>query len=256
MIRSVSRILPLSKTKHLFLTQVPTLYVIVVYAVVIFALWNVPGARVLINPLKLFTIGWHELCHITAAILTGGTVTRVCIDPDLGGATNVEGGIPTLILSAGYIGSTMFGGVLIMSGFDTLVAKIMSFIVGIGLLCPLVLVRDKLTILLTLCYEGLLIGFWFVDHGQALRWYTLFLGVMNVLYVVWDIADDKYFRKANDSDATQFSILYPKMGAHIWALLWIIFEVVVLTGFVLLGIACFKFDKDQMYAQAAEFLPT
>ncbi|PSR76132.1 hypothetical protein PHLCEN_2v8630, partial [Hermanssonia centrifuga] len=143
----------------------PTHDQIVVYAVVIFALWNVPGARVLINPLKLFTIGWHELCHITAAILTGGTVTRVCIDPDLGGATNVEGGIPTLILSAGYIGSTMFGGVLIMSGFDTLVAKIMSFIVGIGLLCPLVLVRDKLTILLTLCYEGLLIGFWFVDHG-------------------------------------------------------------------------------------------
>ncbi len=91
-----------------------------------------------------------------------------------------------------------------------------------------------------------------------------------------DIADDKYFRKANDSDATQFSILYPKMGAHstsdlslspspllnawfsssvncaVWALLWIIFEVVVLTGFVLLGIACFKFDKDQMYAQAGE----
>ena len=39
---------------------------IVVYAVVIFAFWNIPGARVLINPLKLFTIGWHELCHITA----------------------------------------------------------------------------------------------------------------------------------------------------------------------------------------------
>ena len=78
------------------------------------------------------------------AILTGGTVVRVCIDPDLGGATQVEGGVPTLILMAGYIGSTMFGGVLILAGFDTLVAKIMSFIIAIGLLCPLVLVRDKL----------------------------------------------------------------------------------------------------------------
>lgn len=29
-----------------------------------------------------------------------------------------------------------------------------------------------------------------------------------------DIADDKYFRKANDSDATQFSLLYPWIGAH------------------------------------------
>ena len=39
---------------------------IVVYAVVIFGVWHIPGARVVINPLKLFTIGWHELCHIIA----------------------------------------------------------------------------------------------------------------------------------------------------------------------------------------------
>ena len=38
----------------------------VVYTVVIFGMWNIPGARTLINPLKLFTIGWHELCHIIA----------------------------------------------------------------------------------------------------------------------------------------------------------------------------------------------
>ena len=73
---------------------------------------------------------------------------RVCIDPDIGGATNVAGGSPTIILASGYIGSTLFGGVLIMSGFDTLVAKIMSFVVAIGLLCPLVLVRDKLCVML------------------------------------------------------------------------------------------------------------
>ena len=36
---------------------------IVVYAVILFGLWNIPGARVIINPLKLFAIGWHEVCH-------------------------------------------------------------------------------------------------------------------------------------------------------------------------------------------------
>ena len=58
--------------------------------------------------------------------------------------TVVVGGVPWLVLSAGYIGSTFFGGVLILAGFDTLIAKIMSFVIGIGLLCPLVVVRDKL----------------------------------------------------------------------------------------------------------------
>jgi len=39
---------------------------IVAMAVIIFGFWNVPVVRNLINPLKLFTIGWHELCHISA----------------------------------------------------------------------------------------------------------------------------------------------------------------------------------------------
>ena len=66
------------------------------------------------------------------------------IDPDLGGATFVEGGHPTSILAAGYIGSTVLGGVFIMAGFDTLVSKIVSFAIGLGLVAPLTLVRNKM----------------------------------------------------------------------------------------------------------------
>jgi len=131
-----------------------------------------------------------------------------------------------------------------------------SFVLGLGLIAPLALVRNKLTILLTLLYEGLLVGFWFVDHGQALRWYCLFVGVMNVFYVVWDIADDKYFRKTNDSDATQFALMFPGVRAHVWATLWILFEIGVLIAFVLLGIVAFKRTNAEMYAEAAKFLPT
>lgn len=40
---------------------------------------------------------------------------------------------PPSILAAGYIGSTLFGGVFILAGFDTLISKIMSFIIGFGL---------------------------------------------------------------------------------------------------------------------------
>ena len=50
--------------------------------------------------------------------------------------------------------------------------------------------------------------------------------------------------------------MYPRVPAHIWATLWIIFEIAVLTGFVLLGIVAFKRTKDEMYAEAAQFLPT
>jgi hypothetical protein len=118
----------------------------------------------LINPLKLFTIGWHELCHImgvrpashcvspmpftpciaSQAVMTGGTIHKITIDPTMGGATIVEGGVPFIILCSGYIGSSLFGGLFILAGWDTLVAKVMSFVLGLGLVTPLVLVRDKL----------------------------------------------------------------------------------------------------------------
>ncbi|TFK25624.1 hypothetical protein FA15DRAFT_617404 [Coprinopsis marcescibilis] len=236
--------------------QVVVLYVIIAMAVVIFGFWNVPVVRNLINPLKLFTIGWHEMCHITAAILTGGRILKITIDPHVGGATIVEGGVPWFTLTAGYVGSTLLGGAFLLAGWNTLVAKILSFVLGVGLIIPLVLVRDKLTIVLTLGYEGMVVGFWFIDHGQALRWLCLFIGVMNILFVIWDVADDRFFHKTNDSDATQFSLLFPKIGAHVWATFWILFQLGFLAGFSLLGIFAFKLSKEEMDAQAATFLPT
>ncbi|KAK0188790.1 peptidase M50B-like-domain-containing protein [Armillaria mellea] len=236
--------------------QIVVLYVMISMAVVIFGFWNVPGIRNCINPLKLFTIGWHELCHIIIAILTGGRILRITIDPHVGGATIVEGGRPAFILAAGYIGSTLFGGLFVLAGWDILVAKIMSFVLGIGMIMPLKLVRDKFTILLTILYEALLIGFWFIDHASALRWYCLFVGIMNIFYAVWDVADDRFFHKTNDSDATQFSILFPRIQPHIWATFWIFFEALVLAGVAVLGILVFKRTSTQMYDEAAKFLPT
>lgn len=321
-------------------------------SVVIFGVWNVPGLRNLINPLKLFTIGLHEMSHIIAvralfhvmaaltslvqAVLSGGRILRITIDPHIGGATIVEGGRPGFILPAGYIGSTLFGGLFVLAGWDTLVAKVMSFVLAIGLLMPLRLVRDKLyvyvsllvqcvshflpssTILLTIFYEGLLIGFWFVDHACAfgltfpfciidlqlqvclavvlpicwhdevrfkhwypLRWLitdsilyvictcTVILGDIQIDLLVGDVADDRFFHKNNDSDTTQFEIMFPRIPQHgkseptpvtlllltffiVWATLWIMFSLIVLVGFALLGIFAFKRTTQEMYDEAGE----
>ena len=58
----------------------------------------------------------------------------------------MEGGYPSLILPAGYLGSTFFGAAFLLAGFDTLMAKVMSFIAAIGLLAPLAQVRDKMCV--------------------------------------------------------------------------------------------------------------
>jgi hypothetical protein len=33
-------------------------------------------------------------------------------------------------------------------------------------------------------------------------------------FALGDVADDRFFHKTNDSDATQFALLYPRIGAH------------------------------------------
>jgi len=236
--------------------QIPVFYVSIIFIVFIMALWHLPGARVLLNPFKLLTIGCHEMFHVFAALITGGEILSVTIDPNLGGCTRVQGGHPPTILFAGYLGSTLFGAGIMLAGFDILAAKITSFVIALVLLAPVVLVRDRLTLILTAVYETLLIGFWFIDHGSALRWYSLFVGIMNVFYALWDFIDDHYFKKTNDSDASQFALMYPKTKAHWWATGWVIFEVAMFVGFMLVGLVIFHRTQTEMYAEAATFLPT
>ncbi|KIJ55320.1 hypothetical protein M422DRAFT_23924 [Sphaerobolus stellatus SS14] len=236
--------------------QVIVIYVVLVYVTLVFAVWSVPIIRLVITPIKLFTIGWHELCHALAGIFTGGSVLRITIDPNLGGATLVTGGHKPTILCAGYIGSSLLGGVFILAGYDTLVAKICSFFIGVGLISPLGLVRDKLTILSIFIYEAILIGFWFADHASALRWYCLFIGVINSLYAIWDVTDEKFFKKRNDADTTQFALLFPRISSHVWALVWISFQIAVLIAFLFIGIAAFRKTPDELRAEADKFLPT
>jgi hypothetical protein len=51
-----------------------------------------------------------------------------------GGRNTVQDGHPPSILCAGYVGSTLMGGLFILGGFDSLAAKLLSFVVGVGFL--------------------------------------------------------------------------------------------------------------------------
>ena len=89
--------------------------------------------------MQLLTVGIHELCHLIVGLLCGGQVWSICIDPNDGGATTISGlmrdtprvmrdpyAMPTVAqmfwspaavatLSAGYVGSSIVGWLLIVS---------------------------------------------------------------------------------------------------------------------------------------------
>lgn len=79
--------------------------------------WFFPLANYLVYPLQLFATFVHEGSHVLAAVLTGSHVTSLTVSPDTSG---VVWSAPSswmaslLISSAGYLGTTAFGTMLLV----------------------------------------------------------------------------------------------------------------------------------------------
>lgn len=74
----------------------------------------VPFANILTYPFLIFSTFIHESSHALAAILTLGRVDSITIAPDGSGLTYSAGGIRFIVASAGYLGTALFGGLLLV----------------------------------------------------------------------------------------------------------------------------------------------
>lgn len=118
----------------------------------------------------MLVIAFHEFGHAITAVCTGGRVKSISLDPHEGGVTHMVGGANAITLPAGYLGSSLIGALLIFCGFDIVASKVASIVLGVCFLLTLWWARkDWLTIVTILAAVGLLIGFWFIAHAEALR---------------------------------------------------------------------------------------
>lgn len=75
-----------------------------------------PYLRLAILPLIYLNTHFHELAHALAALATGGMPERIFVFGDGSGVTPVNGGNLILVASAGYLGTTILGALLILAG--------------------------------------------------------------------------------------------------------------------------------------------
>ncbi|KAF3802675.1 hypothetical protein GCG54_00013909 [Colletotrichum gloeosporioides] len=264
-------------------TQGVTLGVIAAYVVAIAILWNVPYLRNILWPFKMLTVAFHEFGHAITACCTGGRVVSITLDPNEGGQTLMKGamipdgwqrpliklrfhsngrltvqsaGVQAITLPAGYLGSSLIGGLLIFCGFNINASKIASMVLGFCFLLTLWWgKRDWLTILTVLLAVGLLVAAWFIAHAQALRFVVLFLGVMSALYSAWDICDDLIMRKVNSSDASVFAQRYGG-SSRCWGLIWVFISLCFMAIAIVAGIAAFPQSFSEQESDSQKFLPT
>ncbi|HEY8211790.1 MAG TPA: M50 family metallopeptidase [Myxococcaceae bacterium] len=213
--------------------NVRRLGILVVCLAVGLLLWDSP----VLWPLKMLVVMIHESGHAVASLLVGGTVDSISVSGNEGGQClsrlppSAFGAI--VVYSAGYVGSSLVGGVLLLSTYRYRVRRwmlgaaaawlvVMAFLYG----------RDLFTVAFCLGTAGAL--------GLAARFLpadlvdvvNLFLAAFCALYAVFDLRSDLWdgATRARSDAALLAGITY--VPAIVWAVLWTLASVAILGVFL------------------------
>lgn len=181
-------------------------------------LWN----TIVVYPLRMLVVFFHELSHGTMALITGGRILRIELVAIEGGLCITQGGIPFLVLSAGYLGSLLWGGALLViaarSRWDRYLCMALG---GVMLLVALLWVRPVVSFgfLFTLLIgAGLIAAGWKLNEDIC-DFILKLIGLVSILYVPMDILSDTLARPNQPSDARMLGIITGIPGV-VWGTLW------------------------------------
>ncbi len=188
------------------------------------ALWFIPYAEILAYPVRLFVTLLHESAHALASLVTGGSVAYIRIRSDGGGITATRGGLMPIISSAGYLGTVLYGSVLLAWCKDARRAR-----VALGA-TALLIAAMTLFFVRPLFDFGFWIGavwslflgvLFFSASARVAQFLTGFLAVQSCLNALFDLkmlfALSASEEAPTDALAMQEVTLIP---AVVWALLW------------------------------------
>ena len=177
-------------------------------------LWNTWIAY----PFRVFVVFLHEISHGLAAILTGGELVSIGLSPNEGGVAVTRGGSRFLVLTAGYLGSLLFGALFLLLGGRRRWAPGVIGLIGIfTLVVTLVYVRSWFGLLYGLLAAVVFILFASKLKPEASEILLAAIGIMSCLYAVWDIASDVLLRSVPSSDASALANLtgVPAIGCGV-----------------------------------------
>ncbi|EPX80740.1 M50 family metallopeptidase [Litoreibacter arenae] len=191
---------------------------------VIFALWSTP----VMVPLKIIVVLLHELSHGLAAVLTGGSIEQITISPQQGGQAMIRGGSRFLTLSAGYLGSLLFGMALLFAALRSTADRAVVAGLGVALLLVSALyLRDLFALVFCVGLAVVLLAMarW-LDH-RANDLVLRVIGLTSMIYVPFDIFSDTIARAHLQSDARMMAQEFG--GATVlWGGLWLILSVLAI----------------------------
>ena len=175
-------------------------------------------------PLKIFVVFIHETGHALATILTGGRVVSMVVTPWQSGYVQHVGGNSLVIASAGYVGSALFGGIMLwLSGRRQWATTIFTGLAILFGVMTLGFVRNGF---------GMVFGLGTAAVFGVLAWKQIqgasylidVLAVMSSLYALYDLTDFLIIGGRTDAKILAEITYVP---AFVWAILWSAISILV-----------------------------
>ena len=182
----------------------------------------------MVTPLKILVVFMHEISHVAAALLTGGSVESLTINPHQGGMVISRGGSRFLTLNAGYTGSLLFGVALVLLAVRTNWDR--TVLGGLGALLLVVTgfyVRDLYAVGFALTTGVLMLATARFLPRDVNDLILRIIGLTSMIYVPIDIYSDTIIRSYLRSDAR---MLAEEFGGAtlLWGGLWMAISLVVI----------------------------
>ncbi len=182
------------------------------------ALWG----TVIVTPLKIFVVLLHEISHGVAAVATGGQIVRIEVDAQQGGICYTRGGNLFATLSAGYLGSMLWGALILIAAARTRYDRYLSGAIGAFILIlTLLYVRNLFGFAAAVLFSlGLILSGWKLSE-KTNDLVLKVIGMTSCLYAVLDIVDDVLRRPGIGSDADMLA-RHTGLPSLAWGALWVL----------------------------------
>lgn len=191
--------------------------ILIIMVIATLFLWNTP----VLFPFKIFVVLLHELSHGLAAVLTGGRIVSIELSADQGGLCTTQGGWTFIVLSAGYLGSMLWGGLILLAAARTKLDKFISMFIGVAVVAiTLLFIRSSFGFIFGLIFGAALFAIGKFMSEKVNDFLLRYIGLTSMLYAVFDIKDDLITRTVAESDASVIAQHY--FGSSLmWGIAWI-----------------------------------
>ncbi len=191
---------------------------LLVLLVVVVVLWKTP----LSYPLRILTVFFHESSHGAMALLTGGSIQDISVVKEEGGVCTTAGGNRFLILSAGYLGSLLWGGTILVLATRTRFDRALSAVLGAVLvLISLLWVRppESFGFIFGLAAGVAMAAVGMYLPGAVNDYLLKVVGLTSCLSAILDLKDDVLDRPEAASDAAMLAEV-TGLPTLFWGALW------------------------------------